>query len=106
MSLYEEETKLQTLGTRKVFVFNSATEEELIIQFRIVDRALTPLIGPNDSEVLKLIELLRENIAVVGQAKPRVPSTATQVSTPLSMETILTNYPKIFEGHIASLHIG
>ena len=44
----------------------------MIIQFRIVDRALTPLIGLDDSAILKLIELLRENIAVVGPAKPKV----------------------------------
>ena len=41
LSLYDEETKIQTLGTRKVFIFNPATEEEVIIQLRIVDRAVT-----------------------------------------------------------------
>ena len=67
LSLYDEETKKQTLGTRKVFVFNPVTEEEAVIQFRIVDRDLTPLIGLNDSETLKLIELLRDNIAFAVQ---------------------------------------
>ena len=80
LSLYDKKTKIQTLGTRKVFVFNPATEEDVIIQFRIVERALIPLIGLNDSEILKLAELLRENIAIVGQAKSSVPSTATEVS--------------------------
>ena len=109
LSLYDEETKIQTLGTRKVFVFNPSYEEEVIIQFRIVERALTPLIGLNNSEILKLIELLRENIAVVGPAEQRVPPTATEVSTPLSMETILTNYPKIFDDSVgkfeSTLHL-
>ena len=41
LSLYDEETKIQTLGTRKVFIVNPATEEEVIIQLRIVDRAVT-----------------------------------------------------------------
>ena len=58
--LYDEETKIQTLGTRKVFVFNPATEEEVIIQLRIVDRAVTSPNGLQDSEILKLVELLRE----------------------------------------------
>ena len=58
LSLYDEETKIQTLGTRKVFVFNPATKEEAIIQFRIVDKDLTPLLGLSDSESLKLLELL------------------------------------------------
>ena len=58
--LYDEETKIQTLGTRKVFVFNPTTEEEVIIQLRIVDRAVTPPNGLQDSEILKLVELLRE----------------------------------------------
>ena len=35
LSLYDEKTKIQTLGTRKCFVFNPATGEEGIIQFRI-----------------------------------------------------------------------
>ena len=81
LSLYDKETKIQTLGTRKVFVFNPATEEDVIIQFRIVERALTPLIGLNDLEILKLVELLRENIAIVGPAKSSIPPTATEVST-------------------------
>ena len=59
LALYDEETKSQTLGTRKVFLFNPATKEEVIIQFRIVDKDLTPLIGLHDSEALKIIELLR-----------------------------------------------
>ena len=80
LSLYDEETKIQTLGTRKVFIFNPATEEEVIIQLRIVDRAVTPPSGLHDSEILKLIDLLRENIAVVGPAKPSVPPTATEGS--------------------------
>ena len=73
--------KMQTVGTRKVFVFNPATKEEVIIQFRIVERTLTPLIGLHDLEISKLVELLRENIAVVGPANPSVPPTATEVST-------------------------
>ena len=81
LSLYDKKTKIQTLGTRKVFVFNPATEEDVIFQFRIVERALILLIGLNDSGILKLAELLRENIAIVGQAKSSVPSTATEVST-------------------------
>ena len=71
LSLYDEETKIQTLRTRKVFVFNPATNEEAIIQFRIVDKDLTPLLGLSDSESLKLLELLRENIASVAPAVDR-----------------------------------
>ena len=66
----------------------------MILHFRTVDRALTPLIGLNDSEILKLIELLRENIAVVGPAKPSVPPTATGVNT--SIDGNHSNYLRIF----------
>ena len=79
----------------EVFVLNPATSEEMIIQFRIVDRDLTPLIDLNDSQTLKLIELFRENIAVVAPANPRVPVTASEVTAPLTLETILTNYPTV-----------
>ena len=109
LSLYDEETKIQTLGTKKVFVLNPATSEEMIIQFRIVDRDLTPLIGLNDSETLKLIELLRENIAVVAPANPSVPVTASEVTAPLTLETILTHYPQVFDvsigGFEGELHL-
>lgn len=57
--------KPKFLGTRKVFVLNPATNEEVIIQFRIVKKDLTPLIGLNDSEALRLIEVLGDNIALV-----------------------------------------
>ena len=103
LSLYDEETKIQTLGTRKVFVLNPATNEEVIIQFRIVDKELTPLIGLNDSEELKLLEVLRDNIASVEHTKPCVPSTASEVKTPLTMETILSKYPNVFDDTIGKL---
>ena len=63
--------------TRKVSVLNPATSEEMIIHFRIVNRDLTPLIGLNDSEILQLIELLRENIALVAPGNPSVALTAS-----------------------------
>ena len=56
LSLYDEKTTIQTLGTRKCFVFNPATTKEWIIEFRIVD-------GLSDSEELKLIEFLQNNVA-------------------------------------------
>ena len=109
LSLYDEGTKIQTLGTRKAFVLNPATSEEMIIQFRIVDRDLTPLIDLNDSQTLKLIELFRENIAVVTPANPSVPVTASEVTTPLTLETILTHYPQVFDvsigGFEGELHL-
>ena len=100
LSLYDEKTKISTLGTRKVFVLNPATKEEIIIQFRIVDEDFTPLIGLNDSEALKLIAVLQDNIALVEAAKPSVPSTASEVLTPLTMETILSNYSQVFDDTI------
>ena len=103
LSLYDEETKIQTLGTRKLFVFNPATNEEAIIQFRIVDKDLTPLLGLSDSESLKLLELLRENIASVAPAKPSVSPTARDVLTPLTMDSILTNYSDVFDDSIGKL---
>ena len=103
LSLYDEETKIQTLGTRKMFVLNPATSEEVIIQFRIVNKDLTPLIGLNDSEALKLIEVLRDNIALVEPAKPSVPSSASEVPTPLTMEIILSNYPNVFDDTVGKL---
>ena len=77
-------------------MLNPATSEEIIIHFRIVNRDLTPLIGLNDSEMLQLIELLRENIALVAPANPSVALTASQVTTPLTLETILTKYSQVF----------
>ena len=68
LSLYDEKTKIQTLGNRKCFVFNPATRKEGIIQFRIVNEDLTPLLGLRDSEELKLLELLRENIATIDES--------------------------------------
>ena len=68
--LYDEKTKIQTLGTRKCFVFNPATRKEGIIQFRIVNEDLTPLLGLRDSEELRLLELLQENIATLDCGKP------------------------------------
>ena len=103
LSLYDEETKIQILGTRKVFVFNPTTKEAAIIQFRIVDEDLTPVLGLSDCESLKLLELLRENIALVAPAKPSLSPTATDVLTQLTMDTILANYCDVFDDSIGKL---
>ena len=52
-------------------------------KFRIVERDLTTLIDLNDYETLRLIEVLRENIALA-------------VPTPLPLMTVLTNYTQVF----------
>ena len=101
--LYDEKTKIQTLGTRKCFVFNPATRKEGIIQFRIVNEDLTPLLGLRDSEELKLLELLRENIAILDCGKSDVPSSASELHAPLTMATILTNYPDVFDDSVGKL---
>ena len=85
LSLYEEKTKIQTLGARKCFVFSPATRKEGIIQFRIVNEDLTPLLDLiRDSEELKLLELIREKIATLDCGKPDVPSSASELHTPLT----------------------
>ena len=103
LSLYDEKTTIQTLGTRKCFVFNPATGEEGIIQFRIVNEELTPLIGLSDSEELKLIDLLRENIATLDSSKPNIPTSASELHTPLTMATILSKYPDVFDDSVGKL---
>ena len=103
LSLYDEKTQIQTLGTRKCFVFNPATGEEGIIQFRIVAEDLTPLIGLSDSEELKLIELLQENIATLDSGKPNVPSSASELHTPLTLQTIRCKHPEVFENCVGKL---
>ena len=97
LSLYDEKTKIQPLGSRKCFVFNSATGEEGIIQFRIFNEDLTPLIGLSDSKELKLNELLRENIATLDSGKPNAPSSASELHTTLTMATSLSKYPDVFD---------
>ncbi|XP_068692890.1 uncharacterized protein [Montipora foliosa] len=103
LSLYDEKTQIQTLGTRKCFVFNPATGEEGIIQFRIVAEDVTPLIGLSDSEELKLIELLLENIATLDSGKPNVPSSASELHTPLTLQTIHCKDPEVFENCVGKL---
>ena len=73
----------------------------MIIQFRIADKDLTHHIGLNESETLKLIEIFRQNIAVVESAKPNVPLTASEVTTPLTLENIRTYYLQVFDDSIA-----
>ena len=65
LSIHDEETKLQTLGIGKGFVFNPATGKEGIIHFRIVNEDLTRLIGLSDSDKIRLLELPQKNIATL-----------------------------------------
>ena len=84
-------------------MFNPATGEEVIIQFRIVNEDLTLLIGLSDSEKLKLIELLRENIASLDSGKPHVPSSALELHIALTMPNILSKYPDVFDNSVGKL---
>ena len=86
-----------------MFCVQPATRKEEIIQFRNVNEDLTPLLGLRDSEELKLLELLRENIATLDCGKPNVPSSASELHTPLTMATILTNYPDVFDDSVGKL---
>ena len=49
---------------------------------------------------LKLIELLRENIATLDSGKPNIPSSASELHTPLTMATILSKYPDVFDDSV------
>ena len=81
----------------------------MIIQFRIVDRALSPLIGLNDSEILKLIELLRRTLPLYDQLIQVSLQQPLRGQKQLTMESILTNYPKIFDDSVgkfeSTLHL-
>ena len=81
-------------------MFNPATGKEGIIQFTIVNEDLSPLIGLSDSEEIKLIELRLENIATLDSGKPNVPSSASDLPTPLTMATILSKYPDVFDDSV------
>ena len=84
-------------------MFNPATGEEGIIQLRIVNDDLTPLIGLSDAGELKLIEPLRENIATLDSGKPNVPSSALERHTPLTMAAIPSKYPDVFDDSVGKL---
>ena len=84
-------------------MFNPATNEEVVIEFRIVDMDLTPLIGLTDSETLRLIEVLRDNIALVEPCKPTIPATAKELTTPLTLESILKEFPDVFQDSVGKL---
>ena len=103
LSLYDGKTKIKTLGTRNFFVFNPATGDEVIIQFRTIIEDLTPLTGLSDSDELKLIKLVRENIATLDSDKPHVPSSALEQHTPLTMANILSKYPDVFDNSVGKL---
>lgn len=61
---------------------------------------MQPLIGLNDAETLRLMEILRDNIASVEVSKPTIPSTAKDIKTPLTLESILNEYPDVFEDRL------
>ena len=67
---------------------NPETNEEVIIQLRIVERDLATLIGLNDYETLRLIEVLRRTRTLLlyqGQLKPLTASELCQ-----------HHYPQVF----------
>ena len=63
LSLYNEETINLDTGNQKSLCkeVNPETSEEVISQFRIAERDLATLIGLNDYETFRLIEVLRKS---------------------------------------------
>ena len=54
------------------------------------------------TEELKLVKVLKENIATLDSGKPSVSSSASELHTPLTMQTILTN-PDVFDNSVGKL---
>ena len=74
-----------------------------MIRFRIVAVDLTPQNGLSDCEELKLSELFRENTATLDSGKPNVPSSASELHTPLTLQTIRCKYPEVFKNSVGKL---
>ena len=85
---YDEETINLDTGNQKSLSLsgvNPETNEEVIIQFRIVERDLATLIGLNDYETVRLIDVLgrsRTLLLYQGQLKPLTASELCQPHYP------------------------
>lgn len=91
LSLYGSSASIEAEGTCRVLLKNPKTHKKYDIEFVVVDQDCVPLIGSQTAQLMKLIKVKYENIAVVQSS----PSQSQRVNT---KSEVLEAYSDVFRG--------
>ena len=93
------DTTLQPLGSCRIILQNPKDKKKLSVEFLVVDKQLTPLIGAKAAQQMGLITVNLQNFKIT---EPPARSKA-EVKSVQTMEEIVAHYPEIFQREIGTL---
>ena len=93
------DTTLQPLGSCRIILQNPKDKKKFSVEFLVVDKQLTPLIGAKAAQQMGLITVNLQNFKIT---EPPARSKA-EVKSVQTMEKIVAHYPEIFQREIGTL---
>ena len=92
-------TTLKPLGSCRLILHNPKNKKKLSIEFLVVHRQLTPLIGAKAAQQMGLITVNTQNFKI---AKPPE-RLRTEVKSVLATDEIVEGYPEVFKRELGAL---
>lgn len=93
------DTTLQPLGSCRTIIQNPKNGKKFSVEFLVVGKQLTPIIGARAAQQMGLITINEENFQIA-QPPHRMRSAVKSLST---TEEIVKNYPEVFQREIGTL---
>ena len=93
------DTTLQPLGSCRIIIQNPKDKKKFSVEFLVVDKQLTPLIGAMAAQQMGLITVNLQNFKI---KEPPARSKA-EIKSVQTMEEIVAHYPEIFQREIGTL---
>ena len=90
-------TQVKPIGITRLVIKNAKTGKKYSVEFVIVEKNLTPLLGAKAAQQMKLITVNKENFVSVTRQHDD-----SKVNQLLTVEDIVQKYPEIFEVELGS----
>ena len=93
------ETTLNPLGSYQIILKNPKNKKKFSVEFLVVDKQMTPLIGAKAAQQMGLITVNTQNFKITKPLeRPRA-----EVKSVQTTEEIITHYPEIFQWELGIL---
>ena len=93
------DTTLKPLGTCRLILHNPKNKKKFSVEFLVVDRQLTPLIGAKAAQQMGLITANTQNVKI---AKPSE-RPWTEVKSVQTADETVAGYPEVFQRELGAL---
>ena len=93
------DTTLKPLGSCRLILHNPKNKKKFSVEFLVVDRQLTPLIGAKAAQQMGLITVNLQNFKITEPPE----RTRTEVKSVQTADEIVVQYPEVFQRELGTL---